>query len=139
MLLEQPKYEEQKEEKESGSKVKKYSNKLASVISKGGKLGLEVIDKGTEKTKKGIFVLADKAKTKIPKSEQPATVSQSTKAKIEKAKMASTMAVTVSASMVKGAMEAANQMSDQLKPMLTDYLEKKGIKTDKPAGPKTDA
>jgi len=45
----------------------------------------------------------------------------------------------VSASMVKGAMETANQMSDQLKPVLTDYMRKKGLKTDKPAGPKTDA
>jgi len=138
-LLEEPTYEEQKEEKENRSKIKVYGNKLASVISKGGKIGLDVIDKGTEKTKQGISVLTDKAKTKIPKSEKPLEVSVSTKAKIEKAKLASTMAVTVSASMLQGAIEAANQMSTQLKPVLTEYLEKKGISTDKPAGPKTDA
>jgi len=139
MLLEDSTYEEQKEEKQSSSKVRSYGNKLASVISKGGKLGLDVIEKGTEKTKSGLGILTEKAKKKIPKSEKPVEVSQATKSKIEKAKLASTMAVTVSASMVKGAMEAANQMSDQLKPVLSDYMEKKGIKTDKPAGPKTDA
>merc|ERR1711920_910964 len=139
MLLEDSTYEEQKEEKENSSKVKSYGNKLASVISKGGKLGLDVIEKGTEKTKDGICVLTDKAKTKIPKSEKPMEVSESTRAKIEKAKLASTMAVTISASMLQGAIETANQMSIQLKPLLSDYLEKKGISTDKPAGPKTDA
>merc|ERR1719289_127664 len=41
--------------------------------------------------------------------------------------------------MLKGALEAANQMSDSLKPILSDYLEKKGLKSDKPAGPKTEA
>jgi len=139
MLIEENTYEEKKEEKESSTKFKVYGNKLASVISKGGKLGLDVIDKGTEKTRKGIGALTEKAKQKIPRKEQPMEVSESTKAKIEKAKLASTMAVTVSASMLKGALEAANQMSDQMKPVLTEYLEKKGIKTDKPAGPKTDA
>lgn len=139
MLIEETTNEEKKEEKESSTKFKVYGNKLASVISKGGKLGLDVIDKGTEKTRIGIGALTEKAKRKIPRKEQPMQVSESTKAKIEKAKLASTMAVTVSASMLKGALEAANQMSDQMKPVLSEYLEKKGIKTDKPAGPKTDA
>merc|ERR1719204_786188 len=52
--------------------------------------------------------------------------------------MASLMAVNVSSAMLKGALEAANQMSDSLKPMLSEYLEKKGLKTDKPPGPKTE-
>jgi len=131
--------EEQDEKKESTSKVSEYSNKIASVISKGGKLGLEVIEKGTEKTKKGITIMTDKAKEKIPKTEQPLNVSPSTKARIEKAKLASGMAVTVSSSLLKGALEAANNVTEQLTPVLKEYLEKKGLKTDKPAGPKTDA
>jgi len=131
--------EENDEKKENTSKVSEYSNKIVSVISKGGKLGLDVIDKGTEKTKKGISRMTDKAKEKIPKKEQPTSVSSGTKSKIEKAKLASGMAVTVSASLLKGALEAANNVTEQLTPVLKEYLEKKGVKTDKPAGPKTDA
>jgi len=129
---------DEKEEKESSSKVQVYGNKLVSVISKGGKIGMDVIDKGTEKTKKGINVLTEKAKEKIPKAEKPLTVSSGTKAKIEKAKLASVMAVTVSSSMLKGAMEAADQVASQLKPVLSSYLEEKGLKSDKPRGPKTE-
>jgi len=140
MFIEEEDFVEEKDEKEeSTSKVTKYSNKLISVISKGGKLGKEVIDKGTEKTKKGITIMTVKAKEKIPKKEQPLNVSSGTKAKIEKAKLASGMAVTVSSSLLKGALEAANNLTEQLTPVLKEYLEKKGLKTDKPAGPKTDA
>lgn len=131
--------EEKKEEVKEGSKVAKYGNKLASVISKGGKLGLSTIDKGTEKTKRGIKIVTHKAKEKIPKKQEATIISESTKARVQKAKMASVMAVSVSSAMLAGAIEAANQMSDGLKPMLSEYLEKKGLKTDKPAGPKTEA
>jgi len=62
-----------------------------------------------------------------------------TKDRVQKAKMASLMAVNVSSAMLKGALEAANQMSDSLKPVLSEYLEKKGLKSDKPTGPKTEA
>jgi len=121
------------------SRVARYGNKLASVISKGGKLGLDVIDRGTEKVKSGIHVATEKAKERLPQKEVPTQISESTKAKVEKAKMASTMAVNVSSAMIKGAMEAVNQMSDSLKPVLNEYLDKTGMKSDKPAGPKTKA
>jgi len=140
MYIEEPqKEEEKKEEVKESSKVAEYGNKLASVISKGGKLGLSTIDKGTEKTKRGIKIVTDKAKEKIPKKQEATKVSDATRDRVEKAKMASVMAVNVSSAMIKGAMEAANQMSDSLKPVLSDYLEKKGLKSDKPAGPKTKA
>jgi len=119
--------------------VAKYGNKLASVISKGGKLGLSTIDKGTAKTKKGIKIATRKAKEKIPKKPEATKVSEDTKEKVQKAKMASVVAVNVSAAMIKGAMEAANQMSETLAPTLNEYLQKKGLKSDKPAGPKTEA
>jgi len=130
--------EEKKEEVKESSTVVKYGNKLASVISKGGKIGLSTIDKGTEKTKRGIQIVTGKAKERIPQKEEATKVSEATKARVQKAKMASVMAVNVSSAMLKGALEAANQMSDSLKPMLSDYLEKKGLKTDKPPGPKTE-
>jgi len=140
MYIEEDVLSEQKVEEEvNNTKVTKYSNKLVSVLSKGGKIGLEVIEKGTDKTKKGITIFTEKAKDKIPKRDRPANVSIETKAKIEKAKLASGMAVTVSSSLLKGALEAANNVTEQIKPVLSEYLEKKGIKTDKPAGPKTEA
>merc|ERR1712087_106745 len=128
--------EEKKEEIKESCKVAKYGNKLASVISKGGKLGLSTIDKGTAKTKQGIKIATRKAKEKIPKKQEATKISEDTKEKVQKAKMASVVAVNVSAAMIKGAMEAANQMSETLAPALNDYLQKKGLKSDKPAGPK---
>ena len=53
-------------------KFKVYGNKLASVISKGGKLGLDVIDKGTEKTKNGISIRIW-IRTRIVKTERKQT------------------------------------------------------------------
>jgi len=140
MHIEEPATEEEKkEETKESCTVAKYGNKLASVISKGGKLGLSTIDKGTAKTKQGIKIATRKAKEKIPKKQEATKISEDTKEKVQKAKMASAVAVNVSAAMIKGALEAANQMSDTLAPALNDYLQKKGLKSDKPAGPKTEA
>lgn len=140
MYIEEPSEEEKKqEEKAESSKVAKYGNKLASVISKGGKIGLKGIDKGTAATKKGLESLTEKAKKKIKAREKPMEVSDKTKQRVQKATTASKMAVQVSGAVLKGAMETANQLSDQYAPMLKDALEKKGLKTDQPAGPKTAA
>lgn len=130
--------DEKKEEKKE-STVAKHVNKLASVISRGGKLGLHVIDSGTERVKQGIHSATEKAKEKLPQKEVPTQVSDATRAKVEKARMASNVAVNVTSAMFQGAMDAVTQMSDSLKPVLTEYLEKAGVKSDKPTGPKTKA
>jgi len=131
--------EKKEEQKNSTSTVARHVNKLASVISRGGKLGLNVIDSGTEKMKKGINIATEKAKEKLPQKEVPTQVSESTKVRVEKARMASGVAVNVTSAMFKGAMDAVTQMSDSLKPVLSGYLEKAGVKSDKPTGPKTKA
>jgi len=131
--------EKKEEQKNSTSTVARNVNKLASIISRGGKLGLNVIDSGTEKMKKGINIATEKAKERIPQKEIPTTVSESTRVKVEKARMASGVAVTVTSAMFKGAMDAVTQMSDSLKPVLSGYLENAGVKSDEPTGPKTKA
>jgi len=140
MFLEVPTEEEKKaEEKAEKSKVARAGNKLASIISKGGKLGGKAIEKGTEATKKGIRKGVEVAKKKVKPKDEATKVSDKTKARVEKAKQASGMAVQVSSAMLKGAMETANQLSDQLNGPLSEYLEKKGLKTGKPDGPKAAA
>jgi len=132
MCLEETTSEDEKEEKESSCKIQSFGNKLASVISKGGKIGMDFIDKGSEKTKDGLDTLTAVAKEKVPTTDKTVEVPSEATAKIETAKKVTGVAVTISAALLSRALEAANTVATQFDPAVCDYLEKKGLKKKMP-------
>jgi len=116
-----------------------YGDKLTSMISSFGKHGVSAISRATDITKMGIDFLTEKSKQNISKAQSSVEVSEEVKANVARAQSASGIAVRVSSAVLTEGIAAAKTMSEQMKPVVNDYMKKKGLASDKPAGPKTKA
>jgi len=129
----------QEKVKSDTPKVVAYGDKLSSMISSLGKHGVSAISRASNITMKGIDILTEKSKQNISKAESELEVSEAAKMNVARAKSATNLAVGVSSTVLKQGMSAAKVMTDQMKPVVKDYMKKKGLASDKPAGPKTKA
>jgi len=120
-------------------RVSIYGEMLSSSIAKFGKHGVSAISRAKSLTIKGIDIIAEKSKQKVSKMESPMHISEKTKANIGSTKAATNVAVMVSSSMMKGGLESAQKITNEIKPLVKNYMKEKGILSDKPVGPKSKA